>query len=123
MILTTVFSLMLLLQAPSGERQAVPTEADLEPAFGNTLLSTYPDGRPPPRWLQRGGRFEGRGRRGGLSSGTWRVRNGQVCFSQRRPVPMPGSFCTPIVPGGIGSHWTAKAVTGETIRVDLVAGR
>jgi hypothetical protein len=90
-------------QAPSRERQAVPTEADLEPAFGNTLLSTYPDGRTARMWLQRGGRFEGRGRRGGLSSGTWRVRNGQVCFSQRRPVPLPGSFCTPIVPGGIGS--------------------
>ena len=123
MLATTMFSLMLLSQAHSAHPAPPPTEVDLAPAFGNTLLSTYPDGRTARMWLQPGGRFEGRGRRGGLSSGTWRVRDGQVCFSQRRPIPLPGSFCTPIVPGGIGSHWTAKAVTGETIRVDLVAGR
>ncbi len=103
--------------------QATPTAEDLAPAFGNTLLSTYPDGRTARMWLQPGGRFEGRGRRGGLSSGTWRVRNGEVCFSQRRPLPLPGSFCTPIVRGGVGTSWSARAVTGETIQVRLVAGR
>ena len=122
MLATTMISLMLLAQTHSTPK-ASPTEHDLAPAFGNTLLSTYPDGRTARMWLQPGGRFEGRGRRGGLSSGTWRVRDGQVCFSQRQPLPLPGSFCTPIVPGGIGSHWAAKAVTGETIRVDLIAGR
>lgn len=100
-----------------------PTEADLAPAFGNTLLSTYPDGRTARMWLQRDGVYQGQGRRGGLSRGVWRVRDGQVCFSQRRPVPLPGSFCTPIVPGEIGASWTARAMTGETIRVALVAGR
>ncbi len=103
--------------------QAAPTAADLAPTFGNTLLSTYPDGRTARMWLQPGGRFEGRGRRGGLSSGVWRVRNGEVCLSQRRPIPLPGAFCTPIVRGGIGTRWTARAVTGETIQVQLVAGR
>jgi hypothetical protein len=103
--------------------QAQPGAADLEPAFGNTLQSTYPDGRIARMWLQPGGRFEGQGRRGGLSSGVWRVRNGEVCFSQRRPIPLPGSYCTPIVRGGIGTSWTARAVTGETIRVELIAGR
>lgn len=103
--------------------QATPTAVDLEPAFGNTLLSTYPDGRTARMWLQPAGRFEGRGRRGGLSSGVWRVREGQVCFSQRRPIPVPGSFCTPIVKGGVGTAWTTRAVTGERIRVQLVAGR
>ena len=103
--------------------QATPTAADLEPAFGNTLLSTYPDGRTARMWLQPGGRFEGRGRRGGLSSGAWRVRHGEVCLSQRRPIPLPGSYCTPIVRGGAGASWTARAVTGETIQVQLIAGR
>ncbi|MBU1346380.1 MAG: hypothetical protein KKA16_05440 [Alphaproteobacteria bacterium] len=110
-----VFTTALMFQTPG--------PVDLAPAFGNTLLSTYPDGRTARMWLQPGGRFEGRGRRGGLSSGVWRVRNGEVCFSQRRPIPLPGSFCTPIVRGGIGARWTAKAVTGETIQVELVAGR
>ena len=123
MLATMVFSLMLMAQTHPTHTASPPSEVDLEPAFENTLLSTYPDGRTARMWLKRGGRFEGRGRRGGLSSGTWRVRDGQVCFSQRRPIPLPGSFCTPIVPGGIGSHWATTAVTGETIRVDLVAGR
>jgi hypothetical protein len=102
---------------------AAPTEADLAPAFGNTLLSTYPDGRTARMWLQHDGTYEGQSRRGGLSRGVWHVHDGQVCFSQRRPVPLPGSFCTPIVPGGIGNSWSTRAMTGETIRVSLLAGR
>lgn len=97
--------------------------ADLAPAFGNTLVSTYPDGRTARMWLAADGRYQGQGRRGGASSGVWRVWDGQVCLSQRRPIPFPRAFCTPIVRGGVGTSWTARAVTGETIRVRLVAGR
>lgn len=118
MYIALLTSLVIALQATP-----VPTAADLAPAFGNTLVSTYPDGRTARTWLQPGGRYTGRGRRGGLSSGTWRIRDGQVCFSQRRPIPLPGSYCTPIVGGGVGTRWTARAVTGETIQVTLVAGR
>lgn len=121
MLAIAFFAAVLATAAPAEE--TAPSEADLAPAFGNTLLSTYPDGRTARMWLQHGGVYEGQGRRGGLSSGTWRVRNGQVCFSQRRPIPLPGSFCTPIVPGAVGASWTAKAMTGETIRVTLVPGR
>lgn len=121
MLAIAFFAAVLVAASPA--QAAAPSEADLTPAFGNTLLSTYPDGRTARMWLQAGGVYQGQGRRGGLSSGTWRVRNGQVCFSQRRPLPIPGSFCTPIVPGGIGNSWTARAMTGETIRVSLVAGR
>lgn len=122
MLAIAFFAAAAIAGTPAAQARA-PTEADLAPAFGNTLLSTYPDGRTARMWLQRGGVYEGRGRRGGVSSGTWRVRDGQVCFSQRRPLPLPGSFCTAIVPGGIGNSWTARAMTGETIRVSLIAGR
>lgn len=103
--------------------QTQPGAADLAPAFGNTLLSTYPDGRTARMWLQADGRYQGQGRRGGRSSGRWSVRDAQVCFGQRRPIPIPRSFCTPIVRGGVGTRWTARAVTGETIQVELVARR
>ena len=115
--------LTVLAIAAMLSQQAPPTAADLAPVFGNTIVSTYPDGRTAKAWLSADGRFEGQGRRGGRNGGTWRVRDGEVCFSMRRPVPLPGSYCTPIVRGGIGTSWTAKAVTGETIRVQLVAGR
>lgn len=121
-MLAIAFFVAALVSDPPA-RGAAASETDLAPAFGNTLLSTYPDGRTARMWLQRGGAYQGQGRRGGLSSGTWRVRNGEVCFSQRRPLPMPGSFCTPIVSGEIGDSWAARAMTGENIRVSLVAGR
>lgn len=115
-MLSTLLLVAVLSQSP-------PDETDLTPAFGNTLVSTYPDGRPARTWLLPDGRYEGQGRRGGRSSGRWSVRDGQVCFGQRRPIPVPRSFCTPIVRGGVGIRWTARAVTGETIQVRLVAGR
>ena len=99
-----------------------PGEADLGPVFGNTLVSTYPDGRTARLWMKAGGTYEGRGRRGDHTAGVWRVDDGKVCFSQRRPIPMPGRYCTPIVRGQIGARWSARAVTGETIQVQLVAG-
>ena len=119
MMLTLALALMLQA-APSGTPSGAL--ADLQPAFGNTLVSTYPDGRTARLWLAPDGRFQGQGRRKGFNSGVWRIRDRQLCLSQRRPVPLPGSFCTPIVDGGIGASWTAKAVTGETITVRLVSG-
>ena len=103
--------------------QTQPGATDLAPAFGNTLRMTYPDGRAARTWLSEDGTYRGQGRRGRITHGVWRVRDGEVCFSQRRPLPLPGSFCTPIVRGGVGTTWTARAVTGEMIRIELVAGR
>lgn len=115
MVPTLIF-IGVLMQAQVGV-------ADLAPAFGNTLVSTYPDGRTARTWLSADGRYEGQGRRGGASSGVWRVRDGRVCLTQRRPIPFPRAFCTPIVRGEIGSRWSARAVTGETVQMELRAGR
>lgn len=103
--------------------QATPGVEALRPAFGNTLVSIYPDGRRAHLWLAPDGTYTGRGRTGGRSTGVWEVDDGEVCMRQRRPIPVPVRFCTPIVRGGVGTRWTAKAVTGETITVELAAGR
>ena len=102
--------------------QAAPNAEALRPAFDNTLVSTYPDGRTARLWLAEGGTYTGQGRRGGRNSGVWQVKGANICLRQRRPVPVPMTYCTPIVAGGVGTSWTAKAVTGERIRVTLVAG-
>jgi len=111
-----LMSLLLTVQSPA-------SPSDLDAAFANTLVSTYPDGRTARLWLSQSGQFEGQDRRGGRNAGVWRVRDGQLCLSQRRPLPMPGQFCTPIVRVTIGGSWNTRAVTGENIRVTLVAGR
>ncbi len=93
----------------------------LEPAFRNTLQITYADGRIGRMWLDRDGRYRGHGRR--QSSGVWRVRGEELCFTQRRPIPVPVSFCTPLVEGGVGTRWTTRSVTGESLIVEIVRGR
>ena len=117
MILTV---LMLLTQSAAGP---APRAVALQPAFQNTIVSTYPDGRTARLWLSADGTYTGQGRRGGRNGGVWRLRGSEICMSQRRPVPVPIQFCTPVMQGGVGTRWTAKAVTGETIQVQVVAGR
>ncbi len=114
---------MLVLLAAFALHAATPGEDPLAAAYGNTLVSTYPDGRTARLWLSPGGRYTGQGRRGGRNAGVWSVRGASVCFSQRRPIPVPIRYCTPMVTGGVGTRWTARAVTGETIRVEVVPGR
>lgn len=93
----------------------------LEPAFQNTLRITYADGRVARMWLDRDGRYRGHGRR--QSSGVWRLRGEDLCFTQRRPIPIPIPFCTPLVEGGVGTRWTTRSVTGESLTVEIVRGR
>ena len=95
----------------------------LQAAYANTLVSTYPDGRTARLWLNADRTYTGQGRRGGRSSGVWEVRGSDLCLRQRRPLPSPMRYCTPIMSGGVGARWRAKAVTGEPITVEVVAGR
>jgi hypothetical protein len=97
--------------------------ATVEKAFGNTIVSTYPDGRKGELWLQPGGAYTAEGRRHDPSSGHWTVKGDRLCLKQSKPIFAPFSFCTPMPSGGVGSTWSAKAVTGEQISVKLVKGR
>jgi hypothetical protein len=98
------------------------TTADLKPAFSNTIVSTYPDGRKAKLWLNADGSYRAQGRRGKPSSGTWSLKGERICLKQHRPFRAP-SYCTDVRKGGVGTSWTSKAVTGERIRVQVVAGR
>lgn len=93
----------------------------LRAAFGNTIMSTYPDGRQAELWLSANGHYAAKGRRGDDSSGVWQTRRGRLCLRQRRPFPAPWSFCTRI-PTRTDQAWSARAVTGERVRVSLLRG-
>ena len=90
-------------------------------AYGNTIMSTYPDGRQAELWLAADGGYQAKGRRGDDSSGTWRVSGNRLCLRQHRPFPAPFSYCTEI-PARMDRSWSARAVTGEHISVSLVRG-
>lgn len=94
--------------------------ASLEPAFSGTIVSTYPDGRQGKLWLNADGSYTAEGRRHKPSSGKWTLKGERICLKQSKPPTVPfASYCTQ-VPSG--TSWSAKAVTGEPIKVKLVLG-
>jgi hypothetical protein len=99
------------------------TPAAMEPAFENTIVSTYEDGRTARLWLDPDGRYRGEGRNHDPSNGKWTIKGEKLCLKQSRPVPVPFAFCTPIVQGGVGTAWSTKSVFGEPLKVELVSGR
>jgi hypothetical protein len=111
-------ALALALSAPGLAQDRSPVEA----AFGNTIVSTYPDGRQAELWLKRDGAYDAEGRRHDRSKGRWKVSNGALCLKQSHPFAFGYTFCTPLKEVSLGAAWSAKAVTGEPIRVKLVRG-
>jgi hypothetical protein len=101
---------------------AAAAPSPVSPAFGNTIVSTYPDGRTAELWLQADGGYTGQGRRHDPSSGRWTVKSGKLCLKQSRPIAAPFSFCTPLPPGGLETAWSGKAPTGEAIRISVARG-
>lgn len=91
-------------------------------AFGNTIVSTYPDGRQAQLWLRPDGSYAAEGRRGDRSAGQWKIKGDKVCLKQSKPHAFPFSYCAALPPGGVGASWNGKAVTGEAIRIKLVKG-
>jgi hypothetical protein len=117
---TTPLLICAALAAPSVQAS---TPADLSPAFANTIVSTYPDGRKAKLWLNSDGTYRAQGRRGKPSSGKWTLKGEKICLKQKKPFAGPFSYCTAIKHGGVGTTWSGKAVTGEPISIQVVAGR
>jgi hypothetical protein len=95
----------------------------MEAAFSNTIRSTYPDGRTAELWLKRDGSYTAMGRRKDRSDGHWSMKGSKLCLKQSHPMAVPFTFCAPVRAGGVGTSWSAKAVSGEKIKVQVVAGR
>jgi len=96
--------------------------APVSQAFGNTIVSTYPDGRTAELWLAQGGSYTAEGRKHDPSSGHWRVNGAKLCLSQIHPVPSPFSYCVAMPQSGLSAGWDGKAFSGEAIRIHLAQG-
>ncbi|WP_421934837.1 hypothetical protein [Phenylobacterium sp.] len=112
-----VLTALCLVVAPAAALAAESTP--LARAFGNTVVSTYPDGRTGLLWLKRDGTYDAKGRHRTPSSGKWTLRGDRVCLKQAKPRAVPFSYCTALPSG---ERWRAKAVTGEPITVRIVKG-
>jgi len=120
MLKQTVLSLAV---ATSATAAMAADPAALIPAFGNTVVSTFPDGRQGKLWLSPDGAYTAQGRRGDRSTGHWTLKGDKVCLRQTAPPTLPLSFCTPVPTGGVGSTWSARSIWGDPLTVTLVAGR
>ena len=120
MLSSLIMLAALAAQAPAGGE--TPAVSPVEAAFGNTIVSTYPDRRTGLLWLHRDGTYDAKGRRRTSSSGKWEMDGPQVCLRQSRPIPVPFRYCTLIPENAIGARWEAEAVTGETVQVTVTPG-
>ena len=96
--------------------------ARLAPAFGNTIVSTHPDGRKARLWLDAGGTYAAQGRAGNRSSGTWKTKGDKLCLTQRSPLPIPFPYCTAIPAERVGKPWRDKAVNGDAVTNVIMKG-
>lgn len=110
-------ALPLLFATPAAS--APPVEA----AFGNTVVTTYPDGRTQLLWLNRDGHYTAKGRRRQDSSGRWSVKGDQLCLHQLKPFRAPIVYCTPVPHNAASVTWTGRAVNGQPITMRVVRGR
>lgn len=92
-------------------------------AFGNTVMSIYPDGRTQKIWLHPNGDWDGLGRDGRPLAGHWQLKGDRVCLRQSKPPTLPFSYCTnfPNNPQ-VGVTWTSKDFGGTPIRLMVVKG-
>lgn len=110
---------MLATLAPPGHAQ--PPVADIAATFGNTVISTYPDGRSQKIWFQPGGAWTGLSRKGVPLAGHWTLKDGKVCLRQSKPPTLPISFCQALPPDMIKGV-DSRDVLGTPIHLHLVKG-
>jgi hypothetical protein len=124
MLIHAVLAAAISSAALNAQAQAVTAgEARLAPAFGNTVVSIYPDGRTQRIWLHAGGDFEGIGRKGQHIAGHWTVKGEKVCLRQTHPPTLPFSYCTPFPEDPkIGAMWAAKDFFGTPIHLMVMPG-
>jgi hypothetical protein len=115
-------ALMSLALAVAAPARAL-TMADLEPAFRNTVITTYKSGHTAKLWLNRDGSYEATRTNGQRTGGHWKIKGDRICLSQDKPFPWPVPFCTTVPRGGVGTSWASSSVSGEPVRNTLVAGR
>ena len=64
-------------------------DARVAAAFGNTVVSTYPDGRNQLIWLEPDGRWTGLSRTRKAPAGKWTVKADKLCMRQQTPPTLP----------------------------------
>jgi hypothetical protein len=117
------FALMVALGiAVAATPQAA--KADIEQAFGNTLVSHYPDGGWVRHWFNPDGTYSARFSSGRTISARWRVEGDRVCLNNITPsIMMISRFCSPMISASVGERWESRDPLGRRVTNVLQRGR
>ena len=102
---------------------ASPVRADIDDAFGNTVVSRYPDGGWVKHWFNPDGSYAAQFSDGRRLSARWSVRGERVCLSHIRPSMLIPRVCTTLIDADIGETWQSRDPLGRRVQNVLVAGR
>ena len=102
---------------------ASPVRADINDAFGNTVVSRYPDGGWVKHWFNPDGSYAAQFSDGRRLSARWSVRGERVCLSHIRPSMLIPRFCTEMIDADVGETWQSRDPLGRRVNNVLIAGR
>lgn len=103
---------------------ATPAVADISAAYGNTIVSRYPDGGTVRHYFDADGRYSARFSDGRSLTGRWAIEGSQVCLNHIRPrIMLISRFCTEMRVASVGDTWQSRDPLGRRVSNQLVAGR
>lgn len=114
-----ILVLVTVIVCAAAPATAAPAASEaIKRTFGNTIVSTYPDGRKSYLWLEADGTFKMVSRSRAASSGEWSMKGDQICLKRVHP-PAPFQYCTP---APLAETWVARSVFGEKLHVTVAKG-
>lgn len=97
--------------------------ADMDSAFGNTVISRYPDGGWVKHWFNPDGTYSAQFSDGRRLAARWTVSGERICLTHMRPYMLVPRFCTTMVDADVGETWQSRDPMGRRVQNVLVAGR
>ena len=85
-----MLALATAMAAPAIAQTAAEADSPMAGAFGNTLVSTAPNGAVTQTYIDPDGTYRSIAL-GMDSRGRWNVWRGQICYSQTSPAGLPGA--------------------------------
>lgn len=116
-------AIMAVLLFSSSGTHARAHSSDMEAAFGNTVLSHYPDGGWVRHWFERDGSYRASFSDGRSISGNWTREGDRLCLNDIRPRFLVSRFCSKFTQVRLGESWAARDPLGRRVRNELVRGR
>ena len=107
----------------AGCLMASPGHADINAAFGNTVVSRYADGGWVKHWFNPDGTYAAQFSDGRRLSARWAVRGEKLCLTTIRPNMLIPRVCTDMIDADVGETWQSRDPLGRRVNNVLIAGR